>query len=553
MSLLLLFNDTDGPVSGQVGAPAPFPHLATLFEPNNLTLSIDAGALTLAGQSLTLNTGVSVSTAGALTLAGQSLTLGSGLALGTGALTLSGETLTVSLGGNLFLAVDHGALTLTGQSLAITRGLALDAGALSIGGQSASFSLGLSLTQGALGIAGQDLTLDLASGGGSENPAPLPIWSGILQPSNNLFLALDPGTASIAGQSVAFNRNVALSTAGTLTLTGHDLTIGTIAGIGSANPAPLPIWSGILQPTSNLSLQIDAGSLSLSGQDLTIGLSNPERPALPEWLLELPGAYFAEQFHASGRWSEWQQNVALRNDLGGDLQLPLDTAGVLTLTGQAIGVSRTLPLTAGALALAGQSLGFGQNLALTAGALTLTGQDLALVSTGALTLSIQAGALTLTGQSLAMSLSLAVAQGALTLAGQSLTISSDVALGAGALSLAGQGLDFSVAGHIGLGIEPGTISLSGHTLNLEIQVPLDPGQIILSGQNLTLERSGSVAIDLQAGAIGIAGQTLSVELSGLILDALRQRFTARSDPEFFAVMADGESFKARHDPTEFST
>lgn len=126
------------------------------------TLTVDAGTLTLAGQSLLLAQSVAVGS-GSVTLAGQSATFARSAAVTAGTLALGGQTVTLPQS----LAVTSGTVTLTGQSVALNASasvtLTADAGALTLSGQSvtltASGSVTLVASHGALALAGQSVTL----------------------------------------------------------------------------------------------------------------------------------------------------------------------------------------------------------------------------------------------------------------------------------------------------------------------------------------------------------------------------------------------------------
>ena len=129
---------------------------------SDLSLSLDAGAITVAGQSITAAINAAL-TNGTVTVAGQSLTFAASAVLSAGAITLAGQDLTLSASAGLSLTLDAGAITVAGQGL--------------------SYSLSVPLAAGSITVAGQALTL---SAGG------------------NLSMALDAGQVTMAGQDVAF-------------------------------------------------------------------------------------------------------------------------------------------------------------------------------------------------------------------------------------------------------------------------------------------------------------------------------------------------------------
>lgn len=82
--------------------------LAALGEP------ISAGAITFAGQSFSDNINVAI-TSGSITFAGQSVTTALGAALGGGAITFAGQTVAADLNGSIAVGIDAGAITFNGQ------------------------------------------------------------------------------------------------------------------------------------------------------------------------------------------------------------------------------------------------------------------------------------------------------------------------------------------------------------------------------------------------------------------------------------------------------
>lgn len=117
--------------------------------------------------------------AGAITVAGQSVTTSISAALSNGAITVAGQSVTFKIGE----ALTNGSVTVAGQSLTFAIGEALSAGAIALAGQSVSFTLGEALTNGSVTLAGQTVTLALGG---------------------NLSLALDAGAITVAGQDVGF-------------------------------------------------------------------------------------------------------------------------------------------------------------------------------------------------------------------------------------------------------------------------------------------------------------------------------------------------------------
>ena len=136
----------------------------------NLTLDIDtAGAITVAGQSVTLGLGLPVAN-GAVTVAGQSVGLGLGLPLSAGAVTVAGQAIGLGLG----LPLTDGAIAVAGQSVGLDVGLSVENGAIAISGQSVDLSLTtiFEFDAGSITIAGQDVSLSLAAAPASaEQPS----------------------------------------------------------------------------------------------------------------------------------------------------------------------------------------------------------------------------------------------------------------------------------------------------------------------------------------------------------------------------------------------
>ena len=151
----------------------------------DLSLNVDtAGAITIAGQSVTMGISVPAGT-GAVTLAGQSATFSLGITPTTGAVTLAGQSVAFGLG----VAADNGAITLAGQSATLAIGANIDftvdtAGAISLAGQSVTFGIGVATAAGAITLAGQSVTLAVSA---------------------DLTLTPDAGQITIAGQPVTFD------------------------------------------------------------------------------------------------------------------------------------------------------------------------------------------------------------------------------------------------------------------------------------------------------------------------------------------------------------
>lgn len=146
----------------------------------NLTLAIDtAGALTIAGQSITASIGLALSTQGALTIAGQTVTPALTIPVTNGALTIAGQTATFAIG---VAQSTQGAITIAGQSVPLSLAAPVTNGAITIAGQSAAFAINEAIsTAGLITFNGQTVALDLAG---------------------NLTLSIEPGAIGIAGQAV---------------------------------------------------------------------------------------------------------------------------------------------------------------------------------------------------------------------------------------------------------------------------------------------------------------------------------------------------------------
>jgi hypothetical protein len=114
-----------------------------MIGPDDLAVTIDAGALsiagqatkfawsvpwtegqlTLTGQTVAIDLGDEISVdidAGELTITGQALTAATNVALTNGDLTLSGQTLDIELVGDLSVTIDAGNLTISGESISIS-------------------------------------------------------------------------------------------------------------------------------------------------------------------------------------------------------------------------------------------------------------------------------------------------------------------------------------------------------------------------------------------------------------------------------------------------
>lgn len=282
----------------QGGDPAPLPHLGlVLGVSSGLSVEIDAGAVTIAGQSLAV---------------------GIGVALSNGAVTVAGQSLTTAIG----VALNAGAITVAGQSLTFATDVAVTAGAVSVAGQSATFTLSVPLGAGAVTIAGETLALDLPSGGG--DPAPLPHLGLILAPVTDLAVEIDAGSITVTGQSLTVSFGVNLAQ-GAVTVAGQSLTTAltvalsagavTIAGqtvetalpIGGGDPAPLPSIGLLLQDTGSLGVTIDAGALTIAGQAIGFTWSVPwDEGGITVTGQDVTVSLSGETAQSSGGWWPWR-------------------------------------------------------------------------------------------------------------------------------------------------------------------------------------------------------------------------------------------------------
>jgi hypothetical protein len=450
---------------------------------SDLSLDIDtAGALTVAGQSLTLATSIATAN-GSLTIAGQSVLSSVNVALSNGSLTLDGQTLDTTLTLDLFASIENGSLTITGQSVTTAIDVALSHGSLTIDGQTVSATAGNNLsveidTAGALTVSGETVTTDLTL---------------------DLFVGVDAGALTIAGQSFTAALNVAVAN-GSLTLSGQtvDASIpaayawepGTWApGAWAANS-----WAGM--GSGGLSVEIDNGSLTIAGQSATVALS----VAVDAGALTLAGqditpSLTVDQAWASGAWAygAWANN-SWQGMVG-----PTDLA---------------VTIDAGALSIAGQATKFQWAVPWTEGQLVLTGQTVAVELGDEIAVDIDAGALTI--------------------AGQAVTAAMNVALTNGSLTLAGQTLDTELVGNLSVTIDAGDLTISGQSVLFSgLEAPRDP---MIGGSGPTrddrkkfkkwLEKKPYQPIDveIEAGTLSISGQQVGVSLTDY-----RKPFTISQD------------------------
>lgn len=197
--------------------------LRSLWEtqPNNLTLSIEPGSISVDGQSVALALGLAT-TEGGITLAGQSTTLALGVPLSGSGLTLAGQSFSFATG----VALTNGSITIQGQSVVFGPSLPLSAGSITLQGQSINFGLGVALGTGDITLQGQTLPLALS-------------------------VPLSAGAMTLAGQSITTALGLAFGS-GTLSFDGQGITL-SLAGA--------------------LALSIEPGAIGITGQDLGLTLT----------------------------------------------------------------------------------------------------------------------------------------------------------------------------------------------------------------------------------------------------------------------------------------
>jgi hypothetical protein len=443
----------------------------------DLDVEIDAGALTISGQSLTSAISVALGN-GSLTIDGQAHAVSLNVALSAGALTLDGQTVDPVISADLFASIENGSLSIAGQSITAAFDVALSHGSLTLAGQTvdASIPAAYAWEPGAW-----------APGAWAANS-----WAGM--GSGGLSVEIDNGSLTIAGQSATVDLSVAVD-AGALTISGQDITPSLTVDQAWASGAwaygawANNSWQGMVGPT-DLAVTIDAGALSIAGQ--------------------------ATKFAWSVPWTE----------------------GQLTLTGQTVDTDLTTGLTvaidtAGALSIAGQETKFQWTVPWDEGQLTLTGQTVAVELGDEIAVDIDAGELTIAGQAVTAATNVALANGSLTIAGQSLAYGLSVAVDAGALTLSGEDLTPDLTGPIDIEIDAGNLTISGQELAVSgIEAPRDP---MIGGSGPTrddrkkfkkwLEKKPYQPIDveIEAGTLSISGQQVGVNLTD------RKPFTISDD------------------------
>jgi hypothetical protein len=328
----------------------------------DLSSSIDtAGALTVAGQSVTANVGVAVSE-GALTLAGQSVLAAVSVALSNGALTVAGETLTTDLTLDLFASIDPGAITLAGQSVTVNDGVALGNGTITIAGQTVTTNTLAAWAGGAW-----------AFGAWANNS-----WRGMLGPED-LSATIEAGALTIAGQTVNYQWTVPWSE-GAITITGQSVTanVSTALTQGALTIAGQSV-------TASLDVALSQGAITVAGQTLT--------PAL--------GADLSVDIDTAGALTVTGQT--LETQLGSSLSLSIEV-GALTISGQTVDttldVDHALSIDAGAVGISGQAHAVSLTLVASNGELTLAGQSLV----AELGIALSSGGLTVAGSEVGLDL-----------------------------------------------------------------------------------------------------------------------------------------------------
>lgn len=405
-SLTVSAGSSDTPLSVDAGALTLDGVSITLSYTANVVLAVDAAALTLAGQSITLtptaNVAVSV-TEGALTVSGVAVGLATALTVSEGSLALAGATVGLLATDNRTLAVDAAALTLAGVDVTLAatanEALAVDAASLTLAGEDvtldATFGVTMSVTAAALTLAGADVTLSF---------------------TDSRTLAVDAASLNLAGVSITLtatdNKSVSV-TEGSLTLAGATITLAA---------------------TANAFLSVDAASLTLAGQSVTL----------------------AKTDHV------WMSV----------------TAGALTLAGAEVGFAYTDSRT----------------LAVDAGDLTLSGVNIALQAGNSAVVAVEPAELTLDGAAVTLThvdnVTLALLPAGMTLTGETVGLTLTIALSASALSVAGQGQTFALT----LTVEPADLLLSEGDIGLAATanawIDVEPAILLLAGAPITLKLRG---------------------------------------------------------------
>lgn len=224
---------------------------------------------------------IAIDTAGALSVAGQETNYAWTVPWDEGNLSIVGQEVDATLETGLPLSIDTaGAVSVSGQETTFAWTVPWDEGYLTLTGQSLATALSVAMGGGALTISGQTITTDL--------PA-------------NLFASIEPGSLTVQGQSAAVdlggNISADIETAGALTAAGQSLSYGFSVSLdaGALSVSGQDITPFVSGP---LDVTIDAGSLVISGQDVGVSIPQTEitggggfvrvppksRKKLKEWL-----------------------------------------------------------------------------------------------------------------------------------------------------------------------------------------------------------------------------------------------------------------------------
>lgn len=410
-----------------------------------LGIAQDAGAITAAGQAVTFDLTVGRSVgfvnrnvgpalpfqaairgyviapvqslaldAGAITVEGQSIVLAHGLAVSNGAVTLAGQSVAV---GGYTLTPDPGAITLAGQASTAATNLALSAGAITVAGQTVTLSAyNLPIGDGAITLAGQSVGFStnaaLDAGGISVDGKVVSLSSGQLNLSYSGFVNRNVGPAlpfapKIGAYTPLVLTGFTIDQPGSVMLQGgDDLALGfTAVRVAKINRDFGPYFEftpkvrSYVVSVPPISVSVDPGSVTVAGQAMTLGLSLAQGTGAAT--IAGQSATMAESLAlGAGSISVVGQLIALSNS--GNLSLAIDAGGI-AVAGQPATLKFQMNSGAGAAAVAGQAIGFGYGLSTADGAIGLSGGDLALTVSGNRTLSVDPGQIVLVGQSMKLS------------------------------------------------------------------------------------------------------------------------------------------------------
>ena len=465
-------------------------------ELNSLLVNSATGGITL-GSALTVNSLLTL-TSGALSLGGQTLTLNGSLVAGIGSITGSTTSnLVVNTTGGLTAP-----LTFTSGSNTLSN-LTLNTGT---GGVTLSSDLGLSgvltLTSGSLSLNGNTLTLNptadiSASGTGTITGSA----------TSNL----------IANTSGSLSGDLRFATGGNLL---NNLTVSTGAGTG-------------LSLASNLNLDgmltLTGGTLSLNGNTLTL---NPTGNIATTGTGTITGS--ATSNLTINTTSGLSGALRLATGTGGVLNnLTVNTTSGGVTLGSALNINNMLTLTSGTLSLNGQTLTLNATGSMGAGTGTLTGSatsNLVVNTTGGLTSPLTFT----TGTSMLNNLTINTGTGGVTLS-SGLGLSGVLTLTSGTLSLNGNTLTLNPTADVsasGTGAITGSTSsnlivnttmgvtgalnfaIGGNTLrNLIVNMGSGTANLML-GSNLTVQDTLSLA----SGKITLGINNLSLAAGGAVIN-----------------------------------